>query len=121
MLFLRYAVWQKNGTTPSQGKVRSVSVDDTTVNWKSSITLKPNIDADDGVKTTVTYSSSDPSVATVNDKGEVYGAKRGSATITCTVTDEAGNTVRDTCKVTVKYNFLQWLIKIFLLGFIWYR
>ena len=116
-----YAVWQKNGTTPSQGKVRSVSIDDTTVNWKSSVTLKPNIDADDGVKTTVTYSSSDPSVATVNDKGEVYGAKRGTATITCTVTDEAGNTVRDTCKVTVKYTFLQWLIKIFLLGFIWYK
>lgn len=116
-----YAVWQKNGETPSQGKLRSVAVDDTTVNWKSSVTLKPTIDADEGVKTTVTYSSSDPSVASVDASGKVSGLKRGTATITCSVTDEAGSTVKDTCKVTVKYTFVQWLIKIFLLGFIWYN
>lgn len=46
--------------------------------------------------------------------------KKGTATITCTVTDSNGNTVTDTCNVTVKYNFGQWLIVIILFGWIWY-
>ncbi len=44
----------------------------------------------------------------------------GTATITCTVTDSNGNTVQDTCKVTVKYSFGQWLIVILLFGWIWH-
>ena len=68
----------------------------------------------------ISFASSNPKVATVDDNGNVYGAKKGSATITCTVTDSNGNTVSDTCKVTVKYSFGQWLIKILLFGWIWY-
>ena len=68
----------------------------------------------------ISFASSNPKVVKVDENGNIYAAKRGSATITCTVTDSNGNTVSDTCKVTVKYSFGQWLIKILLFGWIWY-
>lgn len=104
----------------SKSRVRDVSVSDITLNYKKSATIKPTIKADEGAKYTVKYSSSNTKVATVDENGKVYAAKKGSATITCTVTDSNGNTVQDTCKVTVKYSFGQWLIKILLFGWIWY-
>ena len=100
--------------------VNSVSVSDITLNYKKSATIKPTIKVDDGAKYTVKYSSSNTKVATVDKNGKVSGAKKGTATITCTVTDSNGNTVQDTCKVTVKYSFGQWLIVILLFGWIWY-
>lgn len=102
------------------GKVNSVKIDDITLNYKASATIKPTIKADDGVKYTVKYSSSNTKVTTVDKNGKVYAAKRGTATITCTVTDSDGNTVQDTCKVTVKYTWWQWIIKIVLGGWAWY-
>ena len=92
------------------------------MNYKKSTTLKPQIDADNGVKYTVKYSSSNTKVATVDKNGKVTATKRGSgsATITCTVTDEFGNTVTDTCKVNVKLSFGQILITYVLFGWIWY-
>lgn len=100
--------------------VNSVSISDVTLNYKKSATIKPTIKADDGAKYTVEYSSSNTKVATVDNNGKVYGAKKGSATITCTVTDSNGNVATDTCKVTVGYSFGQWLIVIVLFGWIWY-
>ena len=102
------------------GKVNSVKIDDITLNYKASATVKPTIKADDGVEYTVKYSSSNTKVATVDKNGKVYAAKRGTATITCTVTDSDGNTVQDTCKVTVKYTWWQWIIIIVLFGWAWY-
>lgn len=100
--------------------VRSVSVSDVQINYKKSATLNPTITADEGVTYTVKYESSNPKVATVDQNGNVYGAKKGSADIKVTVTDSAGNTVTDTCNVKVKYSFGQWLIVILLFGWIWY-
>ena len=105
---------------PTQGKVKSVSIDDVTMNYKSSTTIKPKIDVDDGVKYTVKYESSNPKVASVDENGNVKALKKGNATITVTVTDQYGNVVKDTCTVTVKYTFIQWIIKILLFGWIWY-
>lgn len=104
----------------SQAKVNYVNTDDISLNYKKSATINPQIDADDGAKYTVTYTSSDSSVARVDENGKVYGAKRGSADITATVTDEYGNTVSDTCKVNVTYAWWQWIIVIVLFGWIWY-
>lgn len=104
----------------SKASVNSVSVSDVTLNYKKSATIKPTVKADDGAEYTVEYSSSNTKVATVDENGKIYGAKKGSATITCTVTDSNGNIVADTCKVTVKYSFGQWLIVILLFGWIWY-
>ena len=100
--------------------VSSVSIGDITLNYKKSTTLNPTITADEGAEYKVEYSTSNAKVAAVDENGKVYAAKKGSATITCTVTDSNGNTVQDTCKVTVKYSFGQWLIKILLFGWIWY-
>ena len=114
-----YAHWTKNSET--KAVVKDVKINhNVTVNYKSTYMLSPEITADKGAKYTVKYESSDTKVATVDKDGKVYGAKKGTATITCTVTDSNGNTVQDTCKVTVKYSFGQWLIVILLFGWIWY-
>ncbi len=100
--------------------INSVSLADLTLNYKKSANLSPEISADEGAKYTVKYESSNPKVAAVDKNGKVTALKKGSAKITCTVTDSNGNTVSDNCNVTVKYSFGQWLIKILLFGWIWY-
>lgn len=106
----------------SKDSVKSVKINDISLNYKRSVVLKPQIDVDKGVKYTVKYSSSNTKVATVDKNGKVTATKRGSgnATITCSVTDEFGNTVTDTCKVNVKLSFGQILIVYVLFGWIWY-
>ncbi|MBR3836227.1 MAG: leucine-rich repeat protein [Clostridia bacterium] len=105
---------------PATGKVRGVAISDVSLDYKASTTITPSITVDSGVKYTVTYSSSNPSVASVDANGKVVAGKTGSATITVTVTDEFGNTVSDTCTVKVNYNWWQWIIVIVLFGWIWY-
>ena len=102
------------------GKVHSVTVDDMTINYKSSDTLRPEIKADSGVKYTVKYESLNPAVVTVDQYGNIDGIKKGVADIKVTVTDESGNTVSDTCTVTVSYSTVQWIIIIVFFGWIWY-
>ena len=65
----------------------------------------------------IVWSSSNESVATVNENGEIYGANLGTATITASTAD---GSVIATCEVTVKYSFLQWIIIYILFGWIWY-
>ena len=69
---------------------------------------------------TVTWSSSNEKVATVDEDGNVTTHKRGEAVITVTVEMEDGTTFTDSCAVKVKYTFCQWLIWFFLLGCCWY-
>ena len=97
-----------------------VSVDDATINYKSTVSLNAEFGMLDGVNYNIEYSSSNPSVATVDKDGKVTATGTGEAVITVTVTDEYGNVVEDTCKVTVSYAWWQWLIIIFLFGWIWY-
>lgn len=113
------AVYEKN---VEKKNVKSVSIDDISLNYKKSTTLKPTIKADDGAKYKVEYSTSNAKVATVDKNGKVTATKRGSgtATITCTVTDSNGNVVKDTCKVNVSLTWWQWIIIIVLFGWIWY-
>ena len=113
------SVYEKN---VEKKNVKSVSIDDISLNYKKSTTLKPTIKADDGAKYKVEYSTSNAKVATVDKNGKVTATKRGSgtATITCTVTDSNGNVVKDTCKVSVKLSFGQILIVYVLFGWIWY-
>ncbi len=113
------AVYEKN---VEKKNVKSVSIDDISLNYKKSTTLKPTIKADDGAKYKVEYSTSNAKVATVDKNGKVTATKHGSgtATITCTVTDSNGNVVKDTCKVSVSLTWWQWIITIVLFGWIWY-
>ena len=79
--------------------VSAVAVSPTTATVKvgESVTLSATITPDDATDKTITWSSSDEKVATV-DAGKVTGVTEGTATITAT----AANGKKDTCKVTVK-------------------
>lgn len=103
-----------------KGKVHSVSINDISMSYKDSATVTPTINADSGVKYTVSYSSSNNDVVSVDSNGNITTNDKGSATITVTVTDEYGNTVTDTCNVNVSYKWWQWIIVIVLFGWIWY-
>ena len=93
--------------------------DSISLNYKSSTKLNVTYGPVHG-DYTMKYESSNPKVASVDDNGKVTALKKGSATITCTVTDSNGNSASDTCEVKVVYTWWQWLIKIVLFGWIWY-
>ena len=108
-------------TISNMPHVRKVELSNMTIAYKSTAQLKPIITADEGVQyTDIRYASSYEKIAKVDKNGNVTGAKRGTSTITCTVTDQYGATVTGTCRVTVKYTAWQWLIIILLFGWIWY-
>lgn len=111
---------EEKETIPALGMVKGVSLYDMTVNYKDTRAITIKVDVDKGVDYTVDYTSSDESVVAVNEDGTITALATGSATITCTVTDEYGNVATDTCEVTVEYSFGQWLIVILLFGWIWY-
>lgn len=80
--------------------VKGVSLDQTqiSVNVGSSKTLVATVTPSDATNKSVTWSSSYPSVATVDSNGNVTGVKAGSATVKVTTVD--GN-FSASCQVTV--------------------
>ena len=112
--FSYYAVVEEHG------KVKSVSVDDISLNYKDSATINPNINVDADVGYTVEYISSNTDIVTVDGNGKVIATGTGDATVTVTVTDEYGNVVTDNCNISVEYTWWQWIIIIVLFGWIWY-
>ena len=66
------------------------------VNKGKSLTIKPKL-TPSGAEATITYSSSNKKVATVNAKGKVTAKGKGTAVITV----KAGSIVR-TCEIIVK-------------------
>lgn len=113
-------VCAQGGMTYASGNVKSVSVDDIEIKYKTSAIITPNVITDGYINYTATYESSNPSVATVDKNGNITTHHKGNTTITCTVTDGYGNTTKDTCTVNVKFQWWQWLIWILLFGFLWY-
>ena len=65
----------------------------------------------------VIYTSSDPDIVSVDSNGNIIALKTGNVTITATNTD-TGDV--DSCTVNVSYAWWQVLIRILLLGFLWY-
>ena len=64
--------------------------------------LEPTFYPADTDMTTVTWSSSDTSIATVNQRGLVYGNAVGQATITASMVNEYGRTISGSCVVNVR-------------------
>ena len=64
------------------------------------------------------WSSSDNSVVTVNSEGKLFARSVGDATVYCTANDGGCGAE---CTVHVRYSLGQQLIRIFLLGFLWYK
>ena len=88
-------------TTPSQPQVvavSSVSIDKTSVslNVGESVTLAATVKPDNATNKTVSWSSSNASVASVDASGKVSAVAEGTATITAKAGDKTA-----TCSVTV--------------------
>lgn len=90
----------------------NLSEHNVTLNYKKSCKLNA-----ESTFSEVQWTSSNESVAKVDQNGNVTTYKTGSAVITCASSD---GSVSDTCQVTVKYSVLQWIIVIVLFGWIWY-
>ena len=84
--------------TPSVVSVSSVSLNKTTLTLTEgeSEVLNATVKPDNATDKTVTWSSSDASIATVDRNGKVTAVKAGSATITAKAGDKSA-----TCTVTV--------------------
>ncbi len=67
----------------------------------------------------IEFTSSNPNVVQVDESGIATAIDKGSATVTCTITDGNGNQVSDSCTVQVNYTFWQWLLYIVFFGWIW--
>ncbi len=75
------------------------------------------VTADSGAE--LSFVSSAPQIADVDADGKVTAKAPGTAVITVTAAHGDGRTVQAACALTVRYVWWQWLIRIFLFGFIW--
>ena len=79
----------KKNELPDSIAVIGVSLDKTsiTITVDSTETLKATIDPEDADNQNITWTSDNPEVATVNEKGKVTGVKAGKAVITVITED----------------------------------
>jgi len=87
------------------------------MNYKATAKLTATVTPDNATNKAVTWKSDNEKVATVDADGNVKAVGRGTAKITAT-TEDGQHTA--TCEVKIKYAWWQWLIVIFLFGWIWY-
>ena len=83
--------------------VESISLDQDsiTLEEEQSVTLVATVKPDDATDKTVTWSSSDNQIATVDESGKVTAVKEGSAIITAKAGDKTA-----TCSITVKKKYI---------------
>lgn len=79
----------------------AISLTDSTCNVGYTTLLDPVFTPSDTNQTSLTWTSSNTSVATVDQNGLVTGVSAGTSTITATGEDENGNPVSGSCTVTV--------------------
>lgn len=99
----------------------SVSVENITLNKDEQVTIKPDVACEGNAKWTAKYEIADATIATIDEDGVLTGKNRGVTQVTCTITDEQGNTVTDVFSVEVKFTILQWITWFFvdlIFGFI---
>ena len=96
-----------NGNTKTTVAVKSVTLDQTTLTkavGDDAVTLTATVDPTDASDKTVTWKSSDASIAAVDANGKVTFETAGTATITATATNGTDDTADDktaTCEVTI--------------------
>ena len=92
-----FGEWSRPGT------VTSISLTSTTLTLvvgEADVTLSFTLKPDNAIDKTVTWSSDNTAVATVDATGRVHAVAVGTAIITATANDDSG--VKATCKVTVQ-------------------
>ena len=107
-------------TVPSEGSVQGVTANDLDLIYKAVGSIDPAVTTDGDVPYTVTYGDFDSAIISIDADGKVTAKKAGTTTVTVTAEDTDGNTAECFCTVTVRYAWWQILIRIFLLGFLWY-
>lgn len=107
-------------TQPTAGTVQSVTANDLELIYKAVGLIEPAVTTDGETQCTVAYSGFDGKIISVDADGKVTAKKAGTTTVTVTAEDEDGNTAECFCTVTVRYAWWQILIRVFLLGFLWY-
>ena len=65
------------------------------------VSFKEYVKLPQGFKTKVSYTSSNPEIATVDENGNINGVKEGTVTITLTSKDKNGNLIYEVNEVTV--------------------
>lgn len=111
-----FYVWQRevDETTPakttfqiSNAKVSSISLNTnkTTMNKGDQLVLTANVTPENAVDKSITYTSSNPSVAIVSEEGIVTAVRGGSAVITADANDGSG--VQAKCTVTVRPTYVK--------------
>ena len=100
---------QKIVITPSE---------DFTMNVKKKDKLQADVYPEEAAYSAeVIFESSDPSIVSVDEEGNITAKRRGTATITAKTAD---GKVSDSINVTVEYSTIQWIIIYLLFGWIWY-
>lgn len=102
-----YAVWSENPAPEIKGGGT------VTLQYKGTGKLTLDTRAQQG---STTWDCDPKGIIELSQDGSIKALKRGSVTVTAT--DGDGKTAR--CTVTVNYVWWQWLIVIFLFGFLWY-
>ncbi len=101
--------------------VRSASVtlseSELKLTYKSDGALTAVVAPDDTYDKSVTWTSSDPNVVTVDENGGLRSVHTGTAVVTCAANDGGASA---SCNVTVRYSLGQWFIVIPLFGWLWY-
>ncbi len=91
--------------------------DNATVLFKHDVQLGARISPENATNKNIRWSSENNGIASVDQNGKVTGRKTGKTNIIVTAEDTG---ITASCTVTVKYAWWQWLIVIFLFGWIWY-
>ena len=104
------------------GEVTYTYMDDIKLNYKAEDYAWPNVETadDDGAYFSAYFVNHDYNAADLMEDGYIYTFGTGTDNCTCYVVDGQGNIFENDFTITAKYSFLQWLIRIFLFGFIWY-
>lgn len=106
------------GSVPEKEEIKEEENDSiVAINYKGTASLKDNLNSTILKDYKLTWSSADSSIVTVDEDGNIYGAKAGTTTVTAASKD--GKFEKD-FEVTVNYSFFQWIIIIVLFGWIWY-
>lgn len=105
---------------PSLGIVKLILPETVEMSYKSKLYIDRQVINRGHLSYSVIWTSSNPDIADVDSYGNITALRAGKTVITCTVTSENGKTFEDSCTVTVKYNLAQWILNIFMFGWLWY-
>lgn len=103
-----------SGSSDGGNKVEEGAV---VINYKATKCLEEELNATILKDYKLKWTSADESIVTVDEDGNIYGAKAGETTVTVKSTD---GKFTKTFDVQVTYSVLQWIIIIVLFGWLWY-